>query len=183
MEPKDQIEDRLARLEAEAQIRQLVSRYAFDIDDRNLDGVADLFTEDAVVASGDRVMMAKGRDAIIEQYRGRYTVLGPGMHFMHDHEIHLDSPTEARGRVSGHAELWRNDEMMIVALRYNDRYRKTDAGWKFAEREIWYLYYVPLSDYPGILGKTDRNRAYPTPKVADFPESLPSWQAYDAAAK
>lgn len=176
------LEARLTRLEAESQIRQLVSRYSFDIDDRNLDGVAELFTEDAVVMSGDRVMMAEGRDALIDQYRGRFRALGAGMHFMHDHEIRFDSDTTARGKVSGHAELWRNGQMMIVGLRYNDEYRRTDAGWKFAQREILYLYYVPVADYPGILGQTDRNRAYDRPKVADFPEALPSWKAYAASA-
>lgn len=174
----DQIAERLERLEADAQIRQLVASYSFDIDDRNLDGVAGLFAEDAVVMSGDRVMMAVGREAIVDQYRDRFRVLGAGMHFMHDHEIRFDGATEAQGKVSGHAELWRNGEMMLVALRYNDRYRKTEEGWKFAAREICYLYYVSVDDYPGILGKPDRNRAYATAKPADFPEGLPSWQTY-----
>lgn len=175
----DTIEARLARIEADLAIRQLVARYAFDIDDRNLDAVEALFTEDAIVRSGDGVMMAAGRDALIAQYRGRFKALGAGMHFMHDHDIRLLSETTATGRVSGHAELWRNNQMMIVGLRYNDRYRKESDGWKFAEREILYLYYVPLADYPGILGKTDRNLAYGKATPADFPEALPSWIAYN----
>lgn len=178
----DTTDARLDRLEAESQIRQLVARYSFDIDDRNLDGVAELFAEDAVVMSGDRVMMARGRDAIIDQYRDRFRVLGAGMHVMHDHEIRFDGGDEARGKVSGHAELWRDGQMMVVGLRYNDLYRRTGDGWKFAEREILYLYYVPVDQYPGILGQADRNRAYADPKPADFPEALPSWRAYLAAA-
>lgn len=177
----EQISLRLDRLEAEGQIRQLVSRYALDTDDRNIDGLAELFTEDAIFMSGDRVMMARGREAIIKQFSDRYSVLGPAMHFMHDLDIRFESPTEGRGRVSGHAELWRNGQMMVTALRYHDRYRKTASGWKFAEREILYLYYVPINEYPGILGQADRNRAYAIPKVADIPEALASWQAYTAS--
>lgn len=174
------IEARLDRLEAESEIRQLIARYCIEIDNRDLDKVAALFTEDAVVKSGDGVMHAEGVDNVIEQYRGRFTVLGAGAHYMHDISIDELGETEARARVSGHAELWRKGQMMVAGLRYNDRFRKTEAGWRFAEREILYLYYVPLKDYPGILGSADRNHAYDTPQPADFPEKLPSWKAYDA---
>lgn len=173
------IEARLDRLEAESQIRQLIARYCIEIDNRALDKVAALFTEDAVVKSADGVMNAKGVENVIEQYRGRFTVLGAGAHYMHDISIDELGETEARGRVSGHAELWRKGQMMVAGLRYNDAYRKTGAGWRFAEREICYLYYVPLKDYPGILGTPNRNHAYDTPAPADFPEKLPSWKAYD----
>lgn len=178
----DSLDERVARLEAESQIRQLVARYCFTIDDRDLDGVAALFAEDAVVRSADGVMHARGIPAIIEQYRGRFTVLGPGQHFMHDIAIDFVNADEARGKVSGHAELWRNGTMMVTALRYADIYRRTPQGWRFADREIAFLYYVPLAEYPGILGLTDRNRAYPEPRPADFPEALPSWQAYERSA-
>lgn len=181
----DRLEARVARLEAESQIRGLIARYCFTIDDRDLDGIAALFAEDAVVRSADGVMNAKGRAAIMEQYRGRFAVLGPGQHVMHDVALEFvgDGTREASGMVSGHAELWRKETMMVTALRYHDRYRNTDDGWKFAERVISFLYYVPLSDYPGILGVRDRNRAYDRPGPADYPEALPSWRAYDGPWK
>jgi uncharacterized protein (TIGR02246 family) len=177
------IEARIARLEAESQIRQLVARYCFTIDDRDLDGVAALFTEDAVVRSADGVMHAAGIAAILEQYRGRFAVLGVGAHYMHDIAIDFAADGEARGTVSGHAELWRNGTMMVAALRYADRYRATATGWRFAERVIQFLYYVPVEQYPGILGHADRNRAYADPRAADYPEALPSWVAYEATRK
>ena len=43
------LESRIARLEAESQIRQLVARYSFDIDDRRVDAVRALFADDAVL--------------------------------------------------------------------------------------------------------------------------------------
>lgn len=176
----DALAKRVTRLEAESQIRQLIARYCFTIDDRDLDGIAALFTEDAVVCSTDGVMNASGRQAIMDQYRGRFAVLGPGQHVMHDVVLDFvgDGTREAHGKVSGHAELWRNNTMMVTALRYRDIYRATDDGWKFALREIGFLYYVPISEYPGILGLRDRNRAYAQPRLADYPEKLPSWQAY-----
>lgn len=175
----DGFERRLARLEADAAIRQLIARYCFTIDDRDMAGIHALFTDDAVVRSADGVMDARGIDAVMAQYEGRFAMLGPGQHFMHDVELDIGDD-EASGRVSGHAELWRRDQMMVTAIRYRDRYRRDDAGWRFAEREIAFLYYVPVADYPGILGRRDRNLAYGDPRPADFPETLPGWAARGA---
>ncbi|MBC2661864.1 nuclear transport factor 2 family protein [Novosphingobium flavum] len=172
---------RLARLEAEADIRRLIARYAFDVDDRRVEALRDLFAPDAVLRSADGVMEARGVDAIMTQFDGRFAALGAGHHVMHDVLIEFDGPTAARGRISGHAELWRNGTMMVAALRYADRYALTQTGWRFAERVIGFLYYVPVEAYPGILGQTDRNRAYARPLPADYPEPLPEWIAYHRA--
>lgn len=177
------LENRIARLEAESQIRQLIARYCFTIDDRDIPAIRALFTPDAVLKSADGVMGATGIDDIMTQYDGRFDVLGPGHHFMHDVQIDFvgDGSQEATGRVIGHAELWRNNQMMVTAIRYSDRYRNTADGWKFAERTIGFLYYVPISEYPNILATPLRNHAYPEPMPADFPERLPTWIAYEAS--
>lgn len=175
------LEERIARLEAESQIRQLIARYCFYIDDRHVDLIKTLFTADGTLRSADGVMNATGVDAIIDQYHGRFDVLGPGHHFMHDVQLDFigDGAKEATGRVSGHAELWRNGKMMVCGIRYKDLYRNTAEGWRIADREISFIYYVPVAEYPDILGGPNRNRAYPEPKAADFPERLPSWVAYE----
>ena len=172
------IEQRIARLEAESQIRQVVSRYCFTIDDRLTDDIAALFAPDATVRSADGVMNATGVDAIMAMYAQRFSLLGPGAHYMHDVQIDFvgDGLEEARGRVSAHAELNRNGQMMVCSIRYRDIYRKLSGRWLFQDREISFLYYVPIADYPGILLHRDRNRAYPDSKPADFPETLPSWR-------
>lgn len=172
------IESRLARLEAESEIRQLIARYCFMIDDRLRPEIAALFTQDATVRSADGVINATGIDAIMAMYNDRFAVLGPGAHYMHDVQIDFigDGTSEAFGRVSAHAELERNGEMMVCAIRYRDIYRSTPRGWRFHDREISFLYYVPVRQYSDILLKVDRNRAYAESKPADFPEALPSWQ-------
>lgn len=176
------IEARIARLEAESQIRQIIARYCFTIDDRLRGEIADLFAENAVVRSEDGVLQATGVKAVMDQYEGRFAALGPGAHYMHDVQIDFvgDGTSEATGRVSGHAELQRNGKMMVCGIRYRDRYVNTDKGWKFAERVIGFLYYVNVEDYANILLVADRNRASDVPKPADFPEGLPGWKAMAA---
>lgn len=175
----DDIGARLARLEAESAIRALAARYCFAIDNHDLDAVAGLFTADARVWSRDGVMDATGRDAIIAQYEGRFRLLGPSNHVSHDHWIRFDDvPARAEGLLSAHAELWRDGEMMVTALRYDDVYALEDGAWRFAERALAFLYYIPVGDYPAILGQRDRMRAYAEPAAADYPERLPTWKDY-----
>lgn len=173
------LDARIDRLEAESAIRALAARYCFAIDNHDLAAVADLFAQDARVYSQDGVMDARGRDAIIAQYEGRFKVLGPSNHVSHDHWIRLgDDPDRAEGLLSAHAELWRNGEMMVTALRYNDVYVREGGEWRFRERALSFLYYIPLADYPSILGSSDRMRAYDKPAPADYPERLPTWKDY-----
>lgn len=177
----DDLHARLDRLEAESAIRSLAARYCFTIDNHDLEGVADLFTADARVYSRDGVMDAHGRDAVIRQYEQRFGVLGPSNHVSHDHWIWFGEDREvAYGMLSAHAELWRNETMMVTALRYDDIYRRDAGKWRFQERALSFLYYVPLRDYPDILGRTDRMRAYDRPAEADYPEKLASWKDYRA---
>lgn len=169
---------RVERLEAESAIRALAARYCFAIDNHDLAAVRDLFTEDARVFSRDGVMDATGRDAIIRQYEDRFRVLGPSNHVSHDHWVRVDALERATGTLSAHAELWRNDQMMVTALRYEDVYRREDETWRFAARELSFLYYVPVAEYVRVLGEEKRMRAYAEPASADYPECLPSWRDY-----
>lgn len=177
----DDFAARIDRLEAESAIRALATRYCFAIDNHDLAAVADLFTEDARVFSRDGVMDARGRGAVIRQYEQRFAVLGPSNHVSHDHWIRFGEESDvAQGLLSAHAELWRNQTTMLTALRYDDIYRRDGGTWRFQERELSFLYYVPLSEYRGILGEPDRMRAYAEPAAADYPEKLPGWKDYRA---
>ena len=170
---------RIDRLESESAIRALAARYCFAIDNHDLAAVRDLFTADARVLSRDGVMNAVGQDAIIRQYEDRFRVLGPSNHVSHDHWVRLDEAVyHATGTLSSHAELWRNDQMMVTALRYEDVYRRENGVWRFSCRELSFLYYVPLAEYAHILGEEKRMRAYAEPAAADYPERLPSWHDY-----
>jgi ketosteroid isomerase-like protein len=183
MHDQSSLETRIRRLEDQAEIRQLVSRYCFVIDDRDLAGIGDCFTADGRFRSADGVMDAQGREAIVEQYHGRFAELGPGVHVTHDHVVDLDydDPHRATGLVSCSAELVRHGKAMLVALRYYDEYRRDeDRRWRFADRLLRFFYYLDAADYAQVLPDPLRNRAYEKPAPADFPESLESWQNYAA---
>ena len=64
------------------------------------------------------------------------------------------------------------------ALRYEDRYQRQEGRWRFADRLLSFMYYVPVDEYAEALGALDRMRAYDSPRAADFPEQSTSWQDY-----
>lgn len=174
------VEQRIARLEARAQIRELVARYCFTIDERDVEGIGQCFTRDGSFRSLDGVMNASGRDAVVAQFHGRFAVLGPSNHFTHDHIIQFDDadPAHATGIVNSHAEVVRNDEALLASLRYHDDYLFEDGRWRFHIRTLAFFYYARPEDYREVMSGSMRNRAYQKPQSADFPELVPTWQRY-----
>jgi len=174
------LEERIARLEDLEAIRALVARYGFAIDDRDLAAVAGLFTQDGRFRSKDGVMDASGRQNVLAQFEGRFAALGPTNHFTHDHVVWMDdsSPGSARGLVSAHAEVVRDGRPMVVALRYEDAYRREDGAWRFADRQLSFFYYVDVREYADAILTPLRMRVYEHPKPADYPEGLDTWRRY-----
>ncbi len=172
-------EARLRRLEDRAELTELIARYAVAVDDRDLAGISSLFTPDGAFRSKDGVMNAQGLDAVLEQFRDRFRALKVSYHFSHDHILSFGAdPDAAAGLITAHAEVWRNGRALIGALRYEDTYRRHQGRWCFADRLLWFLYYLPVEEYAQGLGDPLRQRAYGDRRPADFPESLPSWQQY-----
>lgn len=173
------LEKRIRALEDRAELRELIARYCIAVDDRDIDALTALFTPDACFRSVDGVMNALGREAVIEQFRGRFAALKATNHIAHDQILELGSDTdEAAGLVSSHAEVSRNGRTLVAALRYRDRYRRHGGRWRFAERALSFLYYLPVEEYAEGLGSRLRMRAYGDQRPADYPESLPTWRSY-----
>jgi ketosteroid isomerase-like protein len=154
--------ERIRRLEDTEAIRQLVARYGYVIDNRDLPAIAPLFARDGVFRSRDGVMHARGREAVAQQFVGRFSQLGLSIHWTHDHVVWLDpvEPDRATGLVSSHAELVRNGVPMLTAFRYEDTYKREDGAWRFADRLLSFWYYGDVRDYPEMLGAELRMRAY-----------------------
>jgi hypothetical protein len=168
------VEDRIGRLEDRADIQELAVLYGFVMDERDEKGIRDLFCEDATLRSEDGVFAATGIEEIVTTYLGRFAALGPTNHFSHGHVVRLDlaDRDRATGLLSSHAEVYREGTAMQVALRYKDTYRRVDGRWRFADRLMGYMYYMPLTEMATDLGDRDSVRAYGDHRPADWPEVL-----------
>lgn len=176
------LEHRIRRLEDRVEIGELIARYALVMDNRDLAAMPHLFTSDVVIRSQDGVMNVAGRDAAVAMFRERFKVLGPSNHFSHDRILFFDEsdPDRATALVLSHAEMHRKGQPMLAAIRYHDTFRRDDGNWRFRERVLTFMYYVPTAQYLDALGNGlgSRNRAYDEPRAADWPESLPTWKDY-----
>ena len=167
------LEARIRRIEDRQAITDLIHAYTFAMDNRDLDWAMDLFTDDGRFRSADGVMDGCGREAMADQYRRRYAALGFNFHVTHDQHINFTHKDEATGLVSSHAEVVRNGEAMVTAMRYHDLYRRCeDEKWRFADRCIHFFYYMPIADYRKALKGRGRMRAYGDVRDADLPEGI-----------
>jgi hypothetical protein len=168
------LEDRVRRIEDRAEIQELAVLYGFVMDERYEPGIRQLFCEDATLRSEDGVFAAKGIEEIVTTYLGRFAALGPTNHFSHGHVVKLDpaDPDRATGLLASHAEVSRDGKAMQVALRYKDTYRRVDGRWRFADRLMGYMYYMPIAEMATDLGDRNSVRAYGDHRPADWPEAL-----------
>jgi hypothetical protein len=127
-------------------------------------------------------MIATGRNAIHDMFVRILGIRGPGYHWTHDVTVNIDpsDPDRATGVVHSHAETTPSGVMSIAAMRYHDSYRREAGIWRFASREISFLYYVPVSEYGANLTRPDRVVMGTERHTADYPEALEAWQAFEA---
>jgi uncharacterized protein (TIGR02246 family) len=138
------------------ELRALVDRYAVAADTRDRAGFAGVFTADGVLDIGADGGLV-GPDAIpapLDYLDAHYTRT---MHFVGTHDVVLDGD-RATGTVYCLAHhLWARDDETIVscmAMRYFDRYVRTDDGWRIAHRgmSVDWQEDRPVSPPAGPLG-------------------------------
>lgn len=156
----EELTQRLTRIEDINAIRELVARYGFAVDDRDIEGITRLFSEDGCLRTANGRIKGKGVAEVAQYFASHLPTLGPTHHFTHDHVVEFDQsdPRRATGVVSAHAEVWRDGAPMLTAMRYLDEYVKRDGIWRFRSRTQSYMYFVDVRQYPETLGHRLRVR-------------------------
>ncbi len=120
-------------------IVQLTIDYCWALDTGDWDRLRDVFTPDATADLG------AGGQTGIEEIIGRVSAaLGPlddSQHMVSNHQLTIDPRgNEATGRCYLQAQHIRHDvegePHYMVAGRYEDRYVRTEEGWRIAHRTI-----------------------------------------------
>lgn len=158
-------------------LRDLALLYTWVVDDYDIDAVVDLFTDDGSFIRRGQASTGK------EELHAAYTAPAERFQFMlhrvDGHVVHLTGPNEAIGWVAGYTELAMDDHIVSGVFRYDDEYRRVDGRWKFAKREISFLYAGELDNLTPAL-TSDRRIQWPgtDPLTAHYPEKSVAWQRY-----
>lgn len=174
------VEARLARLEARAELRDLTIRYCAACDDRDVDLVVSLFAPDGTFRHDDGKVHATGRDAIRAYYTKTLENMGPSIHIPYTQLVDFDADDRdvASGIVQSRAEMALGGQAVWAAMRYHDDYRRVDGQWRFARRVLRFWYLMPLSELPTGMA-AELRRTWPGEPVAvQLPETLPTWQRF-----
>ena len=158
--------ERLRRVADRDEIRQLAYRYAWTLDVRDGEGMAELFVStvrDRMRARFDESMRAVG-----------VTVL-----FVGNHIIDFDGPDEAHGLVYCRGYIEPRDgtgRFLEQAILYRDTYRREDDAWRFVRRghELWYG--VETSERP--LDQRPADWPKHNDGLGTVPYQEPTWQAF-----
>lgn len=127
-------------LEDRAAIWDLIARYSFAIDSRDVEAVLACYTDEAEFRSADGAMHAQGKAAL----RAMLTQELPRAKFQ-NHVMHHNLTTpgvckdSANGLVSAHVELDYGSGMQIFSARYEDLYARSSGEWRFQRRQITFL--------------------------------------------
>ena len=124
-------EERLDRLESLEQIRQLPHRYALAVDTRALDSLVQLFVDDVQVSRDLR-----GREPLKTWFAEALSRFGDTIHFVGNHVIGLNSPTQASGVVTCRDELEAGAEWRVGFIQYWDKYLRRNGRWYFERRKL-----------------------------------------------
>jgi len=124
-------------LDVEA-IRRLTHDYSWAVDNFRLEEIVDLFAADAVfdLRGFGAPEEVRGHDAIRASFAGLIENLTACTHLTMNHLIDVEGET-ARGTIYCHAFVVgpdgsRDDNLAL----YEDRYTRTEDGWKFQHRSV-----------------------------------------------
>jgi 3-phenylpropionate/cinnamic acid dioxygenase small subunit len=167
---------RLQRVEDTFDIQQLAVRYAMAVDERDIDAWLELFVSDVRVGRG-LIGREALRDFIVPQvklfYRSIHQIVG--------HRIELIEGERATGAVYCRAEHEVGDRWIVIAIRYDDEYRKVDGKWYFARRNDKHWYETDLAERPQDIAFSGWPSAPSRPRVPDSATWATFWVGEDVA--
>jgi uncharacterized protein (TIGR02246 family) len=167
--PEESLERRITRLEARAEIAELLSRYAFLLDDHEFDALGELFTPDARFGSPGSTHA--GRDAIVANYRALGEVYPVTLHEARGFVLEFLDDDHAAGDVLGFSEQASGQHTVITSFRYTDEYVRLDRRWRFASRQVRTLYAMTHAELAagGLAWELRKRWPHRAPAAAELP--------------
>ncbi len=140
----------IQELRDELAIHELVARYSDAVRRRDEKAWADTWTEDGVWNVGPT--HAKGRESVVKTWSGLMDLFRFVIQMPQSGIVELDGDN-ARGTWQVMELGWpREGDASCTLGVYDDRYCRTDAGWRFAERTFRFVYMGPPDLSGSLIG-------------------------------
>lgn len=166
----EELTRRIARIEARLDIGQLPIRYALAVDQRDVDTWVSLFVP--TVSAG---RLGSGRDALRSFIAPTLRQFYRTVHQIVGHRIELVDDVTARGQTYCRAEHEVGERWIVMAIRYDDKYRSVDGEWLFESRREKHWYANDLIEHPQSAAF---NGWAPTAPEPELPQLDPTWSAF-----
>ena len=128
------------------EIRELIARYAHRVAHRQ--PFSDLFTDDGVYRSHPSpgsVRETRGRSNLAARFDSNPQSAESALPMIHNFLISI-SGDDAIGICANELRITQNGTSIIASGYYQDRYRRVNGRWKFAERDITWFHWAPLQE-------------------------------------
>jgi hypothetical protein len=141
---------RVERLEQREEIRRLAAVYCQLLDRERFDELGETFAADGeLLRNGESA--ARGREDLRSFYEKARSGFTLSFHYPHSHIIDFVGTEEATGVVSAHAEMGIAGRLVIAGLRYEDAYVREEGCWRFARRDVGFLYRADWGELERII--------------------------------
>jgi ketosteroid isomerase-like protein len=144
----DSIERRLARLEAESYIRDLLVKYCYSYDSNDIEGVMATFSHDCVLVN-PRATFA-GAEAIQRNYEHLFTTRRYSFHHVTNVTMRFNEALNEASVTSYWSDKHVGKSGSIDGSdgTYTDRMKKFGNEWKITERRITANIFYVMTPYP-----------------------------------
>lgn len=144
----DSAERRLARLEAESYIRDLLVKYCYCYDSNDIDGVMATFSQDCVLVNPRATFV--GAEAIQRNYEHLFTTRRYSFHHVTNATMRFDESLNEASVTSYWSDKHVGKSGSIDGSdgTYADRLKKVGNKWKITERRITANIFYVMTPYP-----------------------------------
>lgn len=173
----DDLAVRIARLEARAEIQELLIRYTLLIDDHEFEALGELFLADAHFGSPGSTHV--GRADIVANYRRLGEFYPVTLHEARGVVLEFSGDDRATGQVVGYSEQANEQHTVVTSFRYADAYARADGRWRFAAREVSTLYAMTHAEHAAGGLAWDLRKRWPhrSPGRAELPRHAAAQRA------
>jgi ketosteroid isomerase-like protein len=166
------------------EIRNLIDEYASSLDDRSVERLVAVFTDDAhffvsPAGSDESLMAYDGADGIAE-IMTLISPFGHTMHVMLNHQVKVTGDTASAFTYCTANHLLGDppEANLTMALKYKDQLRRTPDGWRIATRQVMRYW----QEVHRLLDTSVEEALGPALEAEDLKASLREWASLALSA-